>query len=512
MHGAIGQSLAEAYVFLEEQVQDLTFMLAGWEAHVDQASEEQFALLYYRAMLHNKLVTAAEIPPPNLDSLAVQISSRLQGVSLISSAPLTARIRPLLLSSPVPQDKRVQFEAAIKQAWSSVQLYDSEVTVMYQGQHRYATQAWSLVNNVHYALFINNSNPESVGAVVPSTAQLDEALTAGDELLGESCGCSALPVHTLYLLGELSSGQRATLGETIRTAWQASNLDLAADDIEISVRPENVRRIRKRQAMGDAGWYETEGGERLSPVDFTVSVRGSQADPLFVAEPSEQRLNTFLQTSVQTGTCGCTPVRCYSLRVKGVAEDSTPIVDSILAAYSAANPELSREQIDVYINYVNTEFLDSDGNSVSEVAYCVRRVPDGTEDELVEPGIESLARELADRGLTMVPNADEIYDGSSSIPETWVIIVIVVSAVVAFGLVFCSVMVIIQRRRNFAQQQKAKRTSQAGTAVTLGGTPYLDEEDFAGHGIMYGNGSIFGGGSIGSKTALYDNQRHYYNT
>ena len=39
MHTEIGASLKVAYGFLEQMVADLSFMLAGWEMHVDQNSE-----------------------------------------------------------------------------------------------------------------------------------------------------------------------------------------------------------------------------------------------------------------------------------------------------------------------------------------------------------------------------------------------------------------------------------------------------------------------------------------
>ena len=89
-------------------------------------------------------------------------------------------------------------------------------------------------------------------------------------------------------------------------------------DITVSIRPDSspVGR-RKRQAAEESipGWYENNEGEILSQVDYTVSVKDKQVDPLFVAEPSEQRLNSFL-ADVDTSTCGCSPAKCYSIYVQ----------------------------------------------------------------------------------------------------------------------------------------------------------------------------------------------------
>ena len=48
----------------------------------------------------------------------------------------------------------------------------------------------------------------------------------------------------------------------------------------------------------------------ISDVDYTVNVDGNEPNPLFVAPPSENRLNQLLETGAGTATCGCQPSKC----------------------------------------------------------------------------------------------------------------------------------------------------------------------------------------------------------
>ena len=92
--------------------------------------------------------------------------------------------------------------------------------------------------------------------------------------------------------------------------------EVAADIIEVSVKPMAMPNRFKRQAdteegtiTSSPGWYETESGDVVSAVEYTVSVGGREANPMFVSEPSEGQLNR----SPDVETCGCNPVRCYKL-------------------------------------------------------------------------------------------------------------------------------------------------------------------------------------------------------
>ena len=100
-----------------------------------------YAVIYYRAMHHNKLVTVVELPPPTVNLLAAQIASRLQGVSLVPAIE-TARVLPLLLERPVPENKADDLVAAVTSVWQGVQKHPSQVVAMFKGQMSYATAEW----------------------------------------------------------------------------------------------------------------------------------------------------------------------------------------------------------------------------------------------------------------------------------------------------------------------------------------------------------------------------------
>ena len=77
------------------------------------------------------------------------------------------------------------------------------------------------MSNVHYAVFVNGSNPSAVGAMVPSMSQIDSELS--NKGIDRSCGCSAFPVRTLLLVGDLSGQQRSGLEKAIHSAWEVAN-------------------------------------------------------------------------------------------------------------------------------------------------------------------------------------------------------------------------------------------------------------------------------------------------
>ena len=80
-----------------------------------------------------------------------------------------------------------------------------------------------MVSNVHYGIFVNNTNPADIAAHVPSLTQLGQQLAAQSDV-PTPCGCQASKVHTLYLLGDASQLNIDAVQEAIAAAWAISNI------------------------------------------------------------------------------------------------------------------------------------------------------------------------------------------------------------------------------------------------------------------------------------------------
>ena len=108
---------------------------------------ELYNMMYYHVTLHGNLITSADLPLADETLLSTQISSRLQDVTLAPAAILvTARLRPLLLSRPLNEERQDMFKVAVSEAWREAQGHSgaTTVTAVYKGQERYATEEWSV--------------------------------------------------------------------------------------------------------------------------------------------------------------------------------------------------------------------------------------------------------------------------------------------------------------------------------------------------------------------------------
>ena len=113
--------------------------------------------------------------------------------------------------------------------------------------------------------------------------------------------------------------------------------------------------------------------ESLSQIDYVVTVKGQDPDPLFVSAPSMEDLSTHLNSP---RLCDCVPRRCQDIYLYGKwdSDASSSIQQAVEKAFLLSNPLISLNQITITITGINSQFEDNNAYVLTCNPAAVKRI------------------------------------------------------------------------------------------------------------------------------------------